>query len=258
MRNTYLLLSELNLVLLAKKAMEYVLVVIVHFLMSSSVGDNYKRTEARVHELSQSATLVAVSKTKPIELLQECFNAGCRVFGENYVDEIITKAPQLPEASFHMIGHLQSNKVSKLCKMPNLVMIQTIDSIELANKVNNACANREKPLLVCIQVNTSQEPQKCGIMKGDGLFALAHHIKENCPHLELDGLMTIGELGKSARDFQHLMEVRTEVATNLGVAPETIKLSMGMSADYELALQMGASYVRVGSSIFGAREYKHA
>ncbi|OHT10263.1 hypothetical protein TRFO_04279 [Tritrichomonas foetus] len=224
--------------------------------MSSEVAQNYLDISARVKELNPKATLVAVSKTKPIEMLREAFEAGCRIFGENYVDEIVEKGPLLPKARFHMIGHLQSNKVSKVCAIPNLAMIETIDTEKLADKVNNSWKGSE-PLSVMVQVNTSDEPQKNGIQAGEKLFTLVQHINEKCPNLKFVGLMTIGEIGESSRDFESLINTRNQVAEHFGVEQETIKLSMGMSADYELALEMGSDYVRVGSSIFGARQYKH-
>ena len=221
------------------------------------VGENYKVISQRVKELNPSATLVAVSKTKPIEMLKDAYNSGCRVFGENYVDEIVAKAPLIPDARFHMIGHLQSNKVNKVCSIPNLAMIETIDTEKLADKVNNGWKSEEK-LSVMVQVNTSEEPQKNGVQVGPNLFNLVRHIINNCPKLQFHGLMTIGEIGESKRDFESLKNTRDTLAKELNVQPETIKLSMGMSADYELALEMGSDYVRVGSSIFGARQYKHS
>ena len=226
--------------------------------MSSEIGANYTRILARVKELNPEATLVSVSKTKPIEDLQEAFNAGCRVFGENYVDEIVTKSPLLPEAKFHMIGHLQSNKVAKLCRCPNLAMIQSIDSISLAVKVNKAWPEDRQPLDILIQVNTSDEEQKSGVLHSDAkLLELVRHIRDNCPRLRFDGLMTIGEIGEGSRDFDCLVATRDRIADAISVDKKSLKLSMGMSADYELALEKGADYVRVGSSIFGARNYHH-
>lgn len=221
----------------------------------STIGERYLEIAARVKELKSDATLVSVSKTKPIEDLKEAFDAGCRVFGENYVDEIVEKSPLLPEAQFHMIGHLQSNKVAKVCRCPNLTMIHTIDSISLADKVNRAWAEDRQPLKVLIQVNTSDEQQKSGVLHSDAaLMELVEHIEKNCPRLEFHGVMTIGEIGEAERDFDTLIAVRDKLAASLN---RPLKLSMGMSADYELALEKGADYVRVGSSIFGMRNYKH-
>jgi len=225
-------------------------------MSESDIAQNFRDIRAHVSELNPSATLVAVSKTKPIEDLRSAFDAGCAVFGENYVDEVVAKSPLLPESQFHFIGHLQSNKVAKLCRCPNLAMIQTIDSVALATKVDRAWPPDRPRLAVLIQVNTSDEPQKSGVRHADAaLLELVHFIAEKCERLRFAGVMTIGECGESERDFEVLRGVRTRVAAELGVAADSLALSMGMSADYELALQMGATIVRVGSSIFGARNY---
>ena len=224
--------------------------------MESHVAENYKHILSIVESHSKTARLVCVSKTKPVEDLKQVFEAGGRIFGENYVDEIIEKAPQLPEAQFHMIGHLQSNKVSKLCRIPNLAMIQSIDSEDLAGKVGKHWPADRAPLQVLIQINTSQEPQKSGIANGEPAIKLAKFIVENCKHLAFRGVMTIGETGEAKRDFQILLDERKHIAEALGMKEEELECSMGMSADYELALDMGATLVRVGSSIFGPRIYK--
>lgn len=222
------------------------------------VADNYKHILSIVESHSKTAKLVCVSKTKPIEMLKKVFEAGGRIFGENYVDEIIEKGPQLPDAEFFMIGHLQSNKVAKLCKVKNLKMIQSIDSSDLASKVDKHWpANERGPLDVLIQINTSSEPQKSGISNGEEAIKLAKFITENCKNLNFRGVMTIGETGEAKRDFQVLLNERKAIAEALGTTEEKLECSMGMSADYELALDMGATYVRVGSSIFGPRIYKN-
>jgi pyridoxal phosphate enzyme (YggS family) len=222
--------------------------------VSGDIAANYTRIRARVAELNPSAILVAVSKTKPIDDLRAAFNAGCHIFGENYVDEIVTKSPLIPDAQFHFIGHLQSNKVAKLCRCPNLAMIQTIDSASLASKVNKAWATDRPPLPVLIQVNTSEEPQKGGIIHSDeSLIGLIRHISNQCPRLKFAGVMTIGESGESRRDFETLIQVRQKIVREIGVSESDVALSMGMSGDYELALELGSTIVRVGSSIFGAR-----
>ena len=218
----------------------------------SDIGQNFADIHSRVQALNPSAVLVAVSKTKPIGDLRAAFESGCTVFGENYVDEVIAKSPLLPDAKFHFIGHLQSNKVAKLCRCPNLAMVQTI-----ASKVNRTWPTDRPPLPVLVQVNTSDEPQKFGVLHANpSLLGLVHFIVEQCPRLTFAGVMTIGECGESRRDFETLITVRQTVADDLAVPPNSLELSMGMSADYELALQMCATVVRVGSSIFGPRNYR--
>ncbi|GFR46991.1 hypothetical protein Agub_g8645 [Astrephomene gubernaculifera] len=210
---------------------------------------------------TQPVRLVAVSKTKPVEAVQEAYDAGQRVFGENYVQEMLDKAPQLPtDVQWHFIGHLQSNKVKSIVEsVPNLSMVETVDSVKLADKLNRAVeqAGRQEPLAVMVQVNTSGEESKHGVEPED-CVELARHIAQNCGKLRLAGLMTIGMPDYSSRpeNFSCLAECRTRVAAALGLAsPEQLELSMGMSGDFEQAIEMGSTNIRVGSTIFGAREY---
>lgn len=211
--------------------------------------------------------LVAVSKTKPSSMILDVYKEGQHVFGENYVQELCSKAvePALvqgaPEIKWHFIGQLQSNKAKTLITgVPNLHMVESVDSSKLANLLEKACAglNRAEPLRVLVQVNTSGEPQKGGVEPGQAAD-LALHIRDHCPHLKFSGLMTIGKLGEVASVFfERLVAERDLVAGALGLpggAGSGLELSMGMSGDFELAIQHGASSVRVGSSIFGARSY---
>lgn len=204
--------------------------------------------------------LVAVSKTKPAEAVQEAYDAGHRVFGENYVQELLEKAPQLPsDCGWHFIGHLQSNKVKALLEgVPNLTMLETVDSEKLASKLDSTVAALGRdPLPVLVQVNTSGEESKYGVEPKD-CVALARHIHESCKHLRLAGLMTIGMPDYSSRpeNFQCLSDCRKAVAEALGLPEAELELSMGMSGDFEQAVEMGSTNVRVGSTIFGARVYK--
>ncbi|KAK6133283.1 hypothetical protein DH2020_032946 [Rehmannia glutinosa] len=203
--------------------------------------------------------VVAVSKTKPVPLLREVYDAGHRCFGENYVQEIVEKAPQLPEdIEWHFIGNLQSNKVKPLLSgVPNLAMVQTVDDEKIANNLNRAIGNiGRKPLKVMVQVNTSGEESKYGVEPG-GCVELAKHVSLNCPNLEFCGLMTIGmpDYTSTPENFKTLANCRTEVCKALGISEEQCELSMGMSGDFELAIEMGSTNVRIGSTIFGAREY---
>ena len=148
---------------------------------------------------------MAVSKTKPVELLTECYNEGQRHFGENYVQEIVQKAPLLPaDIQWHFIGHLQSKKCKPLLTaVPNLFVVEGVDSENLATKLDNACkALGREPLRIFIQVNTSGEDSKSGVSP-DGCVALARFVSSSCPHLHLSGLMTIGKFGdKSPKYFE--------------------------------------------------------
>ncbi|XP_020114385.1 proline synthase co-transcribed bacterial homolog protein-like [Ananas comosus] len=203
--------------------------------------------------------VVAVSKTKPPAVVRHVYDAGHRCFGENYVQELLEKAPQLPaDIEWHFIGHLQSNKVkSLLAGVPNLDMVESVDDEKIANHLDRAVASLgRKPLKVLVQVNTSGEESKSGV-DPSGCVELAKHVKMGCPNLVFSGLMTIGMLDYTStpENFKTLVNCRDEVCKELGIPEEQCELSMGMSSDFEQAIEMGSTIVRIGSTIFGAREY---
>jgi pyridoxal phosphate enzyme (YggS family) len=232
--------------------------------------------------------LVAVSKTKPLTMLQAARTAADQlVFGENYVQELIDKVQHVNNAEenfvggkdiqWHFIGALQSNKVNALIhafenRMDKLV-VETVGSQKLANKLNTAVAaattNTDDTtttggtkLKVFVQVNTSGEDSKSGVKPNDEVVELCRHIYTSCPHLMLQGLMTIGAPGDESA-FDVLSECRTRVSEALlmDLSDEeteehaALELSMGMSDDFEVAIAKGSTNVRVGSTIFGARNY---
>ncbi|XP_069140004.1 pyridoxal phosphate homeostasis protein-like [Argopecten irradians] len=211
--------------------------------------------------------LVAVTKTKPAEAIISAYECGQRYFGENYVHEIVEKSQntdilKLTDLKWHFIGHLQRNKVGKLVSIPNLDMIETVDSIKLAESLNNAWKKqkKEEPLKIMIQVNTSQEENKAGCHPKN-LTEIYKFVTEVCVNLEVTGLMTIGsfdhDLSKGPNpDFQCLFRCREDLCKELGIDVTRLELSMGMSGDYEHAIELGSTNVRVGSTIFGAREMK--
>ncbi|XP_015899333.3 uncharacterized protein LOC107432660 isoform X2 [Ziziphus jujuba] len=203
--------------------------------------------------------VVAVSKTKPVSLIRQVYDAGHRRFGENYVQEIVNKAPQLPEdVEWHFVGHLQSNKVkSLLAGVPNLAMVEGVDNEKIANHLDRAVSSLGRnPLKVLVQVNTSGEASKSGI-DPSGCLQLAKHVQLHCPNLVFSGLMTIGmpDYTSTPKNFKTLSDCRTEVCKALALQEEQYELSMGMSGDFEQAIEMGSTSVRVGSTIFGPRDY---
>lgn len=207
-------------------------------------------------------TLVAVSKTKPVPLLAATYDAGQRDFGENYVQEVVEKAPVLPaDIRWHFIGHLQSNKVKDIVSIPNLHCVHTVDSAKLANELQKRCAQLrpDRPLEIMVQVNTSGEASKSGCEPA-AAADLCAKVVVACPLLKLRGLMCIGKYsaseGSAAEDFEVLKQCRDRAAKALSLDPTTLALSMGMSHDFETALAVGATHVRVGSVIFGARAKK--
>jgi hypothetical protein len=201
--------------------------------------------------------LVAVSKTKPAALVAEAYALGQRHFGENYAQELLEKAPALPaDVAWHFIGHLQTNKAAALVRgVPNLAMVESVDSERLATVLSRAVEREARPpLAVLVEVNVAGEASKYGVAPGAAV-ALATHVARACPHLQLRGLMTLGRAGDPTdAAFECLVGVRARVADALGVEPATLELSMGMSADFERAVRWGATNVRVGSDLFGARD----
>ena len=143
---------------------------------------------------NQEVTLIAVSKTKPIEMIQEAYDIGQRHFGENYVEEIEKKAPLLPDdIKWHFIGHLQSNKINKVM-VKNLYCIQTIDSEKLAKKINTNCETKDRELSVMVQVKTSDEDTKNGVSVEEAI-GVADFVMSQCGRLKFLGFMTIGKSG---------------------------------------------------------------
>uniref|UniRef100_A0A8D1CT75 Pyridoxal phosphate-binding protein n=1 Tax=Sus scrofa TaxID=9823 RepID=A0A8D1CT75_PIG len=171
--------------------------------------------------------LVAVSKTKPADMVIEAYNHGQRIFGENYVQELLEKAsnPKIlsscPEIKWHFIGHLQKQNVNKLMAVPNLFMLETVDSMKLADKVNSSWQKKGSPerLKVMVQVNTSGEESKHGLLPSETV-AMVEHVKAKCPSLEFVGLMTIGSFGHDLSqgpnpDFQ-VLGVRDGATAHVG------------------------------------------
>lgn len=211
--------------------------------------------------------LVAVSKTKPVSMILEAYDCGQRHFGENYVKELEEKGhdPQIlqhcKDIKWHFIGHLQKNKVNRVTNVPGLCMVETVDSEKLATALNNSWGklSQNRPLHIMLQVNTSGEDSKNGLQPSEAA-AMALFVQDKCLHLKLAGLMTIGAFERSVGDdinpdFQCLVQCRQKVAEVLGVGELELELSMGMSHDFEHAIEAGSTNIRVGSTIFGVRDY---
>jgi len=203
-------------------------------------------------------------------LLIQVYEAGQRDFGENYAQELISKASSMPsDIRWRFIGPLQSNKAASLVKslgLEKLVCVESVGTVKLANKLNNAVGGLlegkegvedgeggRRTLGIYLQINTSNEDSKSGIPPS-AAPSLATSIQTKCPHLTIQGLMTIGAPGDYTC-FDELVACRTKVAEVLGVEEGELELSMGMSGDFEEAIRRGATSVRVGSTIFGARDY---
>ena len=201
--------------------------------------------------------LIAVSKTKSVELIKEALAAKQTAFGENRIQEALGKIEVLrksDQVEWHLIGHLQKNKV-KYCP-GNFQWIHSIESAELANKLESRCALINKDINVLIQVNLSREESKSGLQEWDDILRVAESISAG-KWLKLRGLMTIpapnlGEL-KTRKIYEQIRKWRDKLQHELD-SQEITELSMGMTADYHWAIQEGATMIRVGTAIFGSRD----
>ena len=196
-------------------------------------------------------TLVAVSKTKSDEEIMKAYNMGVKSFGENYVQELVAKMDTLPsDIKWHMIGHLQTNKVKELAKR-NIYLIESVDSVKLAKEINKEAIKNNKTINILIEVNIVNDTNKTGCSI-DNLDNLINEIK-NLTNIKLLGLMAIGpntEDEKLIRKyFREMKELKDKYKLDL--------LSMGMSGDYKIAIEEGANIIRIGTKIFGKREYKN-
>ncbi|MDO5703243.1 MAG: YggS family pyridoxal phosphate-dependent enzyme [Lachnospiraceae bacterium] len=207
----------------------------------------------------ESVTLVAVSKTKPDEDILDLYEAGQRDFGENYVQELRGKRERLPkDIRWHMIGHLQRNKVKYIAEY--IYMIHSVDSAELALTIEKEAAKHDRVIPVLVEVNIAEEKTKYGLMDKD-VHELVSLIR-TLPHLEFRGFMTSAPFTDNAEEvrpvFRRLRQLTVDMNSENDNNETVGECSMGMSGDYEVAVEEGSSYVRVGTSIFGARSYAGA
>ena len=220
----------------------------------NEVRENIRKACEKAGRSPQEVTLIAVSKTKPLFMLEEAYEAGARDFGENKVQEILEKHPKMPEdARFHMIGHLQRNKVKQV--LPHAVLIHSVDSYRLAEQISQEAGKLGITAKILLEVNVAKEESKFGMMPED-VEEMAGQIAA-LPHLQIEGLMTIAPFvddpEKNRPVFRKLYQLSVDIKkknidnVNMGV------LSMGMTGDYQVAVEEGSTMIRVGTGIFGAR-----
>jgi pyridoxal phosphate enzyme (YggS family) len=213
--------------------------------------ENYKSIRA---ELDDKAVLVAVSKTKPVEDIKALYDQGQRHFGENYVQELVDKQPQLPaDIRWHYIGHLQSNKVKYIAPFVNL--IHGVDSFRLLKEINKQAQKQNRVINCLLQVYIAQEETKFGLDETE-LDALLEELNNNpLQHITINGLMGMAsfteDLGKIRVEFSQLKRLFDKVKIKLR---QVSILSMGMSSDYKIAVEEGSTLVRIGSLLFGERK----
>ena len=227
------------------------------------VTENLKKVEEKITEACQRAgrdrsevTLIAVSKTKPESMVEEAYFAGQRDFGENKVQEICRKTEVLPaDIHWHMIGHLQRNKVRQV--IDKACMIHSVDSLRLAETISQEAVKHELTMPILIEVNVAQEESKFGVTSEETI-ALVEEIAK-LPGLSIKGLMTIAPYVEDPEQnrpiFRKLKQLSVDIA-NKNINNVTMSvLSMGMTNDYVVAIEEGATMVRVGTGIFGERDY---
>lgn len=227
------------------------------------IKENIKQVEEKISAACQNAgrdvkdvTLIAVSKTKPVPMLEEAYVSGCRHFGENKVQELVEKYEVMPkDIKWHMIGHLQRNKVKYI--VDKVYLIHSVDSLRLAEEISKEAVKKNVNVNILVEVNVAEEESKFGTTSEDAV----NLVKEISvlPNVSIKGLMTIAPYVENPEQnrqyFVKLRQLSVDIMqknidnVSMGV------LSMGMTGDYQVAVEEGATYVRVGTGIFGERDY---
>lgn len=229
------------------------------------ISANMKHVQERIEAAcaksgrnTEDVTLIAVSKTKPVEALMEAYEAGARDFGENKVQELLNKIPQLPsDIRWHMIGHLQRNKVKYI--IDKVCLIHSVDSLRLAEEISKEALKHGITANILIEVNVAGEESKFGVSVEEAETLVADIAK--LPGICIKGLMTIAPFVDNEEEnreyFRKLKQLSVDIMRkNIDNRSMDEELSMGMTGDYKVAVEEGATYVRVGTGIFGERDYK--
>ena len=208
------------------------------------------------NELQDKAKLIAVTKTKPVELLREAYDAGCRRFGENKVQEMADKQPQLPaDVEWHLIGHLQTNKVKYIASF--VALIHSVDSLKLLQEINKQAAKHNRVIDCLLQIYIADEETKFGLSPEEAESLLNDPALDDLPNVRLVGLMGLAtntnDESQVRAEFRGLKQLFDKLAQINRPMIQFRELSMGMSGDYRIAVEEGSTLVRVGSAIFGAR-----
>ncbi|MCD8324808.1 MAG: YggS family pyridoxal phosphate-dependent enzyme [Clostridiales bacterium] len=220
------------------------------------VENRIKAACERAGRERSEVTLIAVSKTKPVSMLQEAYEAGIREFGENKVQEMMDKYDEMPsDIHWHMIGHLQRNKVKYL--MGKAALIHSVDSLRLAQEISAQSVRHNVETDILIEVNIAGEESKFGISADETIRLVTEAAK--LPNIHIQGLMTIAPFVEDPEEnriyFRKIRELSVDIADKKLDNVCMSILSMGMTGDYEVAIEEGATMVRVGTGIFGERDY---
>ncbi|KFF10524.1 alanine racemase [Chryseobacterium soli] len=215
------------------------------------ITENYNTIKK---QLPSSVELVAVSKTHPVSAIQEVYELGQRVFGENKVQELMEKYPLLPkDIQWHLIGHLQTNKVKYIAEF--IDTIQSVDSEKLLLEINKESHKHNRKIKVLLQVKIAEEESKFGLEIAEAKDLYQQYINGNFPDVEITGLMGMATFTDDEQQVRKEFSVLKSLFDELNHKKELKTLSMGMSDDFPIAIDCGANSVRVGSAIFGRRDY---
>ena len=222
-----------------------------------AVKNNIKAACTKSGRDIDTSHLIAVSKTKPVSMLQQAYDAGIRDFGENKVQEIMEKYDKLPDdIRWHMIGHLQRNKVKYI--IDKVCLIHSVDSVRLAEEISKEAVKHNLTMPILIELNIAEEASKFGLSFTD-CEEMIRQIS-TLPNIQIKGLMTVAPFVENAEEnrkyFKLMKQLSVDIMTkNIDNVYMDI-LSMGMTGDYEVAIEEGATHVRVGTGIFGERNYQ--
>ncbi|MCD0478150.1 YggS family pyridoxal phosphate-dependent enzyme [Chryseobacterium sp. LC2016-29] len=216
-----------------------------------SIQENYRDIKSR---LPENVQLVAVSKTHPVSSIQEVYDLGQKVFGENKVQELVEKHPLLPkDIKWHIIGHLQTNKVKYIAEF--IDTIQSIDSEKLLKEVNKEARKYNRKIKVLLQVKIAEEDTKFGLEIEEAKSLFEKFVNGEFENIEITGLMGMATFTEDENQIKNEFSVLKKLFNQLSQTKKLETLSMGMSDDFPIAIECGANSVRVGSAIFGRRDY---
>lgn len=216
-----------------------------------SIKENYKSIK---DQLPSNVQLVAVSKTHPASAIQEVYDLGQRVFGENKVQELMEKSPLLPQdIQWHLIGHLQTNKVKYIA--PFIDTIQSVDSEKLLSEINKESGKNNRIIKVLLQVKIAAEESKFGLEIAEAKDLFQQYVEGQFPNVEITGLMGMATFTDDEQQVRNEFLILKGLFDELNQLKTLDTLSMGMSDDFPIAIECGANSVRVGSAIFGRRDY---
>jgi pyridoxal phosphate enzyme (YggS family) len=216
-----------------------------------SIQENYNKIK---NQLPSDVELVAVSKTHPVSAIQEVYDLGQKVFGENKVQELVEKYPQLPkDIQWHLIGHLQTNKVKYIAEF--IDTIQSVDSEKLLNEINKEAGKHSRKINILLQVKIAEEDTKFGLEIEEAKNLFEKFVNGEFPNVEITGLMGMATFTEDENQVRKEFEKLKSLFDHLNTIRTLQTLSMGMSDDFPIAIECGANSVRVGSAIFGRRDY---